>query len=401
MREVQNCVGRPSGAAIKCPQFLVRPVQQDVQALYTLLAARLPAHELAALRPANDAQQPGESLADALASPPDVCTPQDANALAPRRGVDGAVAGDDDLPGGGGQLINSADVGRQMGDGFLDTPADTIRAQSADQEALSEAVHASVSVGTAAQAPSRERHAPQQQAQHVAPADGTLHTAAAAAQPAMPEAESGDHDDDDDDNDGADWKMDHATDGLHKRQPIATAADVAEAPAVSAMPAWALNAKPALALQGAVLRSADTPAPAATVTTSTQPGSSAAGHHNNGTGRGKRGGRGRDAGRGRGKQHNNKNSDHGGRAQGRGVRKAGGTGAQGNGGKQRHRGGRLVRELAETVAAQGSNTVEVGYYAHVKQFEVEQRRKGAAGRGRSTRQSGVYGLDNGLSTDPK
>ena len=78
---------------------------------------------------------------------------------------------------------------------------------------------------------------------------------------------------------------------------------------------------------------------------------------------------------------------------GRGQKGAGGRG-------KKQRTGRAARELEETEAAEVEGALEVGFYAHIKRYEVEQRRSGAFGRGRKARQSGTYSLQHGLTTEP-
>ena len=113
-----------------------------------------------------------------------------------------------------------------------------------------------------------------------------------------------------------------------------------------------------------------------------------------GSARGGRGGRGRGRGRGRG-------AGRGGRGPGAGAPPSGGVE---KGGRGKRRAGRLVKELAATEAAVASGAVEVGYFAHIKQFEVAQRRRGAGGAGvtgQPARQAAAYSLRNGQTSDPR
>jgi hypothetical protein len=64
------------------------------------------------------------------------------------------------------------------------------------------------------------------------------------------------------------------------------------------------------------------------------------------------------------------------------------------------RAGRLVRELAATDAANEQGILEVGYFAHIKQFEVAQRRQGhSSGHGQQPKQGLAYSLRSGVTSD--
>lgn len=90
-----------------------------------------------------------------------------------------------------------------------------------------------------------------------------------------------------------------------------------------------------------------------------------------------------------------------GRARGKGSAGRGGRGllegaVQKQGGKRR--GGRLERELAETDAAGRDGMVELGFNAHLKQFEKSQREKGIFKNRQKARPS-VYTVSGILQHD--
>ena len=61
------------------------------------------------------------------------------------------------------------------------------------------------------------------------------------------------------------------------------------------------------------------------------------------------------------------------------------------------RGGAAVRAVAETEAAVAEGALEVGFYAHLKRWEVQQRQLGAFSKAKRGRSSATYTLQAGQS----